>query len=104
SEMDAGERDYLYSLLALADGARLSLADRQKQKLEAVKKQLKADRAGASRLRTQRKRLELLLGQVRAGNNNNKEIIREGSKILDSFVQHGVITREQAGELLKKLH
>jgi hypothetical protein len=49
-------------------------------------------------------RLKVLVGESRAGNNSNMAIIAEGTAILNKLIKAGVMTREQAEAVLKKLH
>ena len=108
SEMPTEEREFLYSLLALTEPSQV-LADvsaRQREKVSETKaaiKKVSAEQALSSRLRSQQQRLQLLIGESQAGNTHNAVLIKESKKILNLFVRHGVITKDQADELQSKI-
>src|SRR5690606_18221276 len=98
----------LYDLLALAK-PELDLNARQKERVTKAMAELKAYRSRESlKSKALRNgymdRLTLLVGQVRAGNKGNREIIAEGTRLLTALVKAGVITREEAQRVQKELH
>jgi len=107
SEMPPQERDLLYQLLALAEPVTAeTLNERQKERVKETKEALKrqnAERTLRSKLIRANDRLRILLGEAMAGNDKNPAILSEATKLLNLLVQHGVITREQATQLQKKV-
>ena len=108
SELDPADRDYLYDILAIAQPplAADALSERQKERIKATRAALKKysnDQTVKSKLTTASQRLQVLLGEVRAGNRNSPAIAKEGNRILNQLVRHSIITRADAEKLQKLL-
>jgi hypothetical protein len=108
SELPEEEREYLYQLLALAEPEVVkSLTERQKDRIKKTKANIKSYKSKAN-MRVRGKeylnRLTLLVGEAMAGNKNNLEIVSEGTKLLNTLIKGGIISKEEGQRIQKSLH
>jgi hypothetical protein len=108
SELPEEEREYLYQLLALAEPEVVkTLTEKQKERIKKTKADIKSYRA-KSNMRVRGKeylnRLTLLVGEALSGNRGNLEIISEGTRLLNTLIKGGVISKEEGQRIQKSLH
>jgi len=111
SDLPQEERDYLLKILALITPeedqvTKESFSQNQKRRISEFKQELsrlRKERALKSKLGRAENRLKVLIGEASAGNTENPMIVAEGTKILNTFVKHGVISLDDARRLKQKL-
>jgi hypothetical protein len=111
SDLPDEERQFLYKLLAITAPPQLvrtdgGLTERQKERIEEAKKEIKARTIMKNkefRYPAYLQRLTLLVGEALAGNHNNPELMKEGTRILNTLVRAGVISKDEAERVAEKL-
>jgi hypothetical protein len=105
SELPKPEREYLYELLALTHFPLQDATAKQTEKIAKVREALINFRKQHNirwRRKSQQERLQLLLGEMQAGNTDNTALIQEAQRLLQSLVLHGVLSLEDAKSLQTK--
>ena len=101
SELSPADRDYLFSIVALSSPeiVKGELSKKQEERLAAsirATRENREQKALKSRSQKQFSRLQLLVGESMAGNNNNDQIRKEARRLLNGLVQSGQLSLEEA--------
>lgn len=105
SDVTADEREYFYQIVAGSKYHLVEATDKHKNTIEAQRVRLRTERSDYQRMnkiKVLRDRFNLLVGQIHAGNNANPDIKKELGKILASFYNYRIFTKEDIERFRKE--